>query len=344
VYGFPNDHLGVRDLLYLNLGNDRNGRARFREVGEKAGIDTRVEHGLGAVFTDIDGDGRLDLYVANDANPNRLYVSVPGRRNGLDFRLEERAQRFGLADPNAGMGIAAADYSGDGRTDLLVTNSHKQLHAVYRSDGARADGAGFVDARSDIAGAFDTSLAGWGASFVDLDLDGNLDLALANGSIPVEGLKKSAEPVQVFENLTAHDRPGQFADATRVVGLADAPRVIGRGLAAADYDNDGSIDIAVGSVGGKLMLLRNTGAKGNWLIVKPARFAPGTVVTAVLPNGRRLVQELKAGSSYASSEDPRAHFGLGREKTVSELIVRSPGGRERRLTDVKANQILDLSR
>ena len=342
--GFPNDHLGVRDLLYLNLGNDRNGRARFREVGEKAGIDTRVEHGLGAVFTDINDDGRLDLYVANDANPNRLYVSVPGRRNGLDFRLEERGARFGLADPNAGMGIAAADYSGDGRTDLLVTNSHKQLHAVFRSNAAKAARPPFDDARSDIAGAFDTTLAGWGASWVDLDLDGNLDLALANGSIPVESLKRSAEPVQVFENLTAHDRPGEFADATRVVGLADAPRVIGRGLAAADYDNDGSMDIAVGSVGGKLMLLRNTGAKGNWLIVKPARFAPGTVVTAVLPNGRRLVQELKAGSSYLSSEDPRAHFGLGREKEVSELIVRSPGGRERRLTDVQANQVLDLAR
>ena len=88
---------------------------------------------------------------------------------------------------------------------------------------------------------------------------------LANGSIPVAGLKASAEPVQVFENLTAHDRPGQFADATRAVGLAAAPRVIGRGLAAADYDNDGSMDIAVNSIGGKLMLLRNTGAKGNWL-------------------------------------------------------------------------------
>jgi len=342
--GFPNDHLGVRDLLYLNLGNDRNGHARFREVGKGAGIDTRVEHGLGAVFTDINNDGRLDLYVANDANPNRLYMNVSGNRNDLGFRLEERAVRFGLADPNAGMGIAAGDYSGDSRTDLLVTNSHKQLHAVFRSDGATSAGPAFSDARSDIAGAFDTTLAGWGASWVDLDLDGNLDLALANGSIPVEGLKKSAEPVQVFENLTAHDRPGQFADASHAVGLDAVPRVIGRGLAAADYDNNGSMDIAVGSIGGKLMLLRNTGARGNWLIVKPARLSPGTVVTAVLPNGRRLVQELKAGSSYLSSEDPRAHFGLGREKTVSELIIRSPGGREQRLTGVKANQVLELGR
>jgi len=296
------------------------------------------------VFTDINNDGRLDLYVANDANPNRLYLNVAGNRNGLGFRLEERAGPAGIADPNAGMGIAAADYSGDGRTDLLVTNSHKQLHAVFRSDVATAAGPAFSDARSDIAGAFDTSLAGWGASWVDLDLDGNLDLVLANGSIPVEGLRKSAEPVQVFENLTAHDRPGQFADATRAVGLGAAPRVIGRGLAAADYDNDGSMDIAVGSIGGKLMLLRNTGAKGNWLIVEPARLAPGTVVTAVLPDGRRLVQELKAGSSYLSSEDPRAHFGLGKAKSVQELIVRYPGGRETRLSAVEANQVLTVGR
>jgi hypothetical protein len=342
--GFPNNHRGVRDLLYLNMGNDRNGRARFREVGEAAGIDTRVEHGLGVVFADVDNDGRLDLYVANDADPNRLYLNVPDGRSGLGFRLEERAGRSGIADPNAGMGIAAADYSGDGRTDLLVTNSHKQLHAVFRSDATVGGAASFDDARADIAGAFDTSLAGWGASWVDLDLDGNLDLVLANGSIPVLGLKTSAEPVQVFENLTGHDRPGQFADATRAVGLTGAPSVIGRGLAAADYDNNGSMDVAVGSIGGKLMLLRNTGARGNWLIVKPARFAPGTVVTAVLPDGRRLVQELRAGGSYLSSEDPRAHFGLGRETTVSELTVRYPGGREMRVDDVQANQVVTVGR
>ena len=103
--GFPNDHLGVRDLLYLNPGNDRNGRARFREVGEQAGIDTRVEHGLGAVFTDINGDGRLDLYVANDANPNRLYLNVPrrreGRSDGLDFgsRRAPRARALPTRTP-----------------------------------------------------------------------------------------------------------------------------------------------------------------------------------------------------------------------------------------------------
>ena len=173
------------------------------------------------------------------------------------------------------MGIAAADYSGDGRPDLLVTNSHKQLHGVFRSEPAAGSTPAFSDARSDIAPAFDTSLAGWGASWVDLDNDTNLDLVLANGAIPVTGLGKSAEPVQVFENLTGHDHPGEFAAATDTVGLDAAPLVNGRGLAAADFDNDGNVDLAVNTIGGKLMLLRNTGANGNWLEVKLGRFAPG---------------------------------------------------------------------
>jgi len=347
--GFPNTYAGVRDLLYLNTGNDRNGRATFREVGEKARIDVgKPEHGLGAVFTDVNGDGRLDLYVANDANPNRLYENIawPGGAKadplGLGFRLEERASQAGIADPNAGMGIAAADYSGDGRPDLFVTNSHKQLHAVFRSEPTAGGKRPFSDARSDIAPAFDTSLAGWGSSWVDLDNDTNLDLVLANGAVPVTGLARSAEPVQAFENLTGHGHPGQFAAASSAVGLNEAPRVIGRGLAAADFDNDGNVDIAVNSIGGKLMLLRSSGAKGNWLEVKLGTFAPGAVVTAVLPDGRRLVQELHAGSSYLSSEDPRAHFGLGRTTTVRELIIRYPGGSETRLTEVAANQVLLL--
>ena len=219
--GFPNNYQGVRDLLYLNTGNDANGHARFREVGEKARIDSGApEHGLGAVFMDANGDGRPDLYVANDANPNRLYLNVPwqgwrcGRparasASGSESAAERRPRR-----PERGMGIAAGDYSGDGRPDLLVTNSHKQLHAVFRSAPPVDGRPAFTDARADIASAFDTSLAGWGVSWVDLDNDTNLDLVIANGAIPVVGLEQSAQPVQAFENLTAHDHPGEFAAAT----------------------------------------------------------------------------------------------------------------------------------
>ena len=125
----------VRDRLYLNIGPDWRGRSRFREVAQQAGIEASVvDHGLGSAFTDVNGDGRIDLYVANDLDPNRLYLNVP-TSNGLGFRFEERGAEAGVADRNAGMGVAAADYSGDGRPDLFVTNSHRQLHGVFESRG-----------------------------------------------------------------------------------------------------------------------------------------------------------------------------------------------------------------
>ena len=133
--GFPANHRGVPDLLYLNEG----GR-RFREVGAQAGLEPRhVDHGLGAVFLDANRDGRLDLYVANDLDPNRLYLNVakPNDPRGLGFRFVERGRSLGVDDPNAGMGVAVGDFSGDGLEDLLVTNSRGQLHAAYEGSRER---------------------------------------------------------------------------------------------------------------------------------------------------------------------------------------------------------------
>src|SRR5712692_4453406 len=130
--GFPLNYQAFRDLLYLNEGPGAHGHSRFREVALHAGIErVHVDHSLGAVFTDVNGDGRPDLYVANDLDPNRLYLNVPGGPLGFHF-VEEGRQR-GVADRNAGMGIAAQDYSGDGRLDLFVTNSRTQGHAAFRS-------------------------------------------------------------------------------------------------------------------------------------------------------------------------------------------------------------------
>jgi hypothetical protein len=134
---------------------------------------------------------------------------------------------------------------------------------------------------------------------------------------------------------------GEFANVTSLVGLdRTGERTNGRGLAVADVDNDGHMDVAINSVGGRLMLLRSTGGSGHWLEVKLPRFAPGAVVTAVLPNGRRLVREVLAGSSYLSSDDPRVHFGLGAANRVTQLIVRYPGGKTTRLTRVAADRIV----
>jgi hypothetical protein len=338
IAGFPSNFRGVRDLLYLNEGDDEHGRARFREVGVAAGLEAAgFRHGLGALFTDYNGDGRPDLYVADDEDPNQLYENVrwPGGAaadpEGLGFRFEERGAAEGVADPYAGMGIASGDFDGDGRLDLFVTNSRREPYAVLRR---RSGSSGFREGRAAFRSAYAGS-AGWGASWADLALDGRPDLVLASGDIPITSLAADAAPIRVLSD----QRSRRFANVG-VPGLAATPSLNGRGLAAADYDNNGTVDIAVGSAGGRLVLLRNTGGAGHWLEVKLAGFAPGAVATVVLPGGRKLVQELHAGSSYLSSEDPRLHFGLGDAAKVSSLVVRFPGGGERRLSGVRADQVV----
>jgi hypothetical protein len=330
--GFPNTYRGRRDLLFLNQG-DRT----FREVGVEAGLEAaRFEYGLGVMLADLDRDGDLDAYVANDAKPNRLYENVPWPGGaeadpaGLGFRFEERAAAAGVADPNSGMGVAAADYDGDGRSDLFVTNARRQVHAVYRSRPPDAQEPSFDDVRSDLGPAFSGS-TGWGVSWADLDLDADLDLVVANGDVPVTDLAADAQRVEAFLN-----RRGRYDE----LGLGRLRPLNARGSAAADYDNDGDVDVAVACVGGRLALLENTGTTGNWLEVQLDGFHPGAEVTAALPDGRRLRRQVLAGSSYLSSEDPRSHFGLGGAREVREVVVRWPGGEETRVREVRANRLL----
>jgi Na+-translocating ferredoxin:NAD+ oxidoreductase RnfD subunit len=323
--GFPRNYPGVRDELFLNEGH-----RHFREAGVRAGLDPApYDHSLGAVFADVNGDGRPDLYVANDEDPNRLYLNEPG--GPLGFHFVDTAQASKVADTAAGMGIAAADTNGDGRPDLFVSNSRRQTEAAYESSGSSYSSVGAAFTRA-LGGTF----AGWGDSWIDLRNSGKLDLVVASGAIPVTNLAKDAGPVRVL----AQNEDGHFVPAN----LLERLRTNGRGLAAADYDNDGRVDIAINSIGGPLLLLRNESAAGNWLEVNVRPFSPGAVVTAVLGDGRRFVRQVQAGSSYLSSEDPRIHFGLGSAKTVAELTVRYPDGSVQRLANVQADRILSVTR
>ena len=339
--GFPTNLVGVRDLLYLNEGNGANGRARFREVGVQAGLEASgFSHGLGATFLDVNGDGRPDLYVANDEDPNQLYVNVPwpgGAKAdpaGLGFRFENRAAASGVADPYAGMGIAVNGAAG-GPVDLFVTNSRHEPSAAFASTTASS----FSNARPDFDPALGADFVGWGDSFIDLRNSGSSDLVLATGGIPVTSLQKDAGQVKVIAPLSGKSG-ASYGTAPGVVpsGL----RVNGRGLAAADVDNDGRMEIAVNSIGGKLLLLKPTGPVGHWLDVKLSRFAPGAVVTLTLENGRTISQEVRSGSSYLSSEDGRVHFGLGGATGAARLTVRYPWGGESVLRDVRADRIVDV--
>jgi ASPIC and UnbV/FG-GAP-like repeat len=338
--GFPNTHAGRRDLLFLNEG----GR-RFREVGREAGLEVAgFGYGLGVVLADFERDGDLDVHIANDTNPNRLYENVawPSGADadplGLGFRFEERAAAAGVADPGAGMGVAVADWDGDGRSDLFVSNSRRQGHALYRSRKPDRNDPSFSDLRADAGVDLERS-TGWGASWADFDHDTDLDLMLVNGYIPVTDLRHDAERVQVFRNLLAEGRAGRFEE---VAAARAAGRMVARGSAAADYDNDGDLDVAVLALGRPLVLLENRGAGASWLEVALEGSPPGAEVTVTLPDGRELRRELAAGSSYLSSEDPRLHFGLGDATSVRELHVRWPDGEETVHDDVEANQLVEL--
>jgi hypothetical protein len=347
--GFPNTHTGVRDLLYLSNGRSRSGRTTFREVGRQAGLEVvNFEYGLGVVLGDLDGDGDLDAYVANDTKPNRLYQNVrwpggaPADPAGIGFRFDEMAARAGVADPNAGMGLAEGDFDGDGRSDLFVTNARGQVHAAYQSREPEVVDPSFTDVRRDLGPDLSSS-TGWGVSWADLDLDTDLDLLFVNGDIPVVDLVADAEPMVALENLAAQGDAGRFEDRSAALGLAEVGPLPARGSAAADYDNDGDLDVAVTTIGGPLLLLESSGAAGHWLEVDLSEFAPGAVVTAELPDGRRLVRQAQAGGSYLSSEDPRLHFGLGSATEVAELVVTWPGGDQTVLHDVDADRVVVAS-
>lgn len=343
VGAFPQDYFGQPDHLFLNQGIDpATGLAAFAEVTEMAGL-THEERGLGALFSDFDNDGDLDLYIANDGQPNRLYQWEPAD-NALGFRFVDMTDPAAVGDAGSGMGIAGGDWDGNGLLDMVVTNWEAEQNAIYRNVMDDVGGMAFRYSTFRIGlQGLGMDMTGWGVHFADFDLDGDEDLLIVNGRVPVTNLESDPELVRFYSNQLANGRPGLFREWTQLVGLADVGPLLARGSAAADFDNDGDLDVAVNTIAGQLALLQNEQSGGNWLEVAAAGFYPGVRVTAVLPDGRQLVREYHAGSSYAASEDTRLHFGLGEFTQVDQLIVRWPDGVEKTLKAVSANQVVVVS-
>lgn len=324
---FPQDYYGLQDHLYRNLGD-----GTFVDIAVEAGLAER-KRGLGAVFTDLDLDGDLDLYVANDGHPNRLY------HNQGDGTFIEISYAAGVNDRGSGMGVSAGDYNGDGWFDLVITNFDKEYNALYQHQALPDDlSFTYTTFRMGLAG-FGQEQTGWGVAWLDLDLDSDLDLVTVQGKVPIKNLHDDAEAIRFYSN----QGDGKFRDNSRAIGLPEVGPRLARGLAVADYDHDGDLDLAITSIGQPLTLLQTTGASGNWLMVSLDTFAPGTRLKATLPQGHVLVRELHAGDSYLSSSDPRFHLGLGQAEEITRLEIIWPNGATSLYEHVSVNQILPVS-
>jgi hypothetical protein len=339
AYCRPDVFQGLPELLYLN-----NGDGTFTDATQRAGVAGPGGKGLGVVAGDIDDDGRPDLFVANDLTPNFLY------RNQGGGTFKETALLSGVAVAadgrvRAGMGADLADYDGDGRLDLVVTNFEFEAHGLFRNLG----GGLFADAGYESGVAVATlPFLGFGAVFLDADNDADLDLAIANGHVldNPEAFRASARHGQ-RNLLLINDGKGRFRDAGSAAGAGFALEKVSRALASGDVDNDGDLDLLIVNNGQTADLLRNQASGTASLEVRLVgvtsnRDGVGARVRAT-SGGRVQVREVKAGSSYLSQSDLRVHFGLGRATQVERLDVQWPGGRVEAIGVVPAGQIVTIT-
>ena len=320
---FPQDFLGLGDHLYLN---DGEGDFHFTEVTRDAGLDLD-ERALGALFSDLDGDGDLDLSIANDGQPNRLYRNETAEAGGAVL-FTDATETAGVGDSGSGMGMAGGDYDADGRFDFIVTNWEAELNAVYRNRSTTdAMAFDYMTYRIGLTGLGNNKTA-WGVAWGDFDNDTDLDFAIAHGRVPVTDLVTDPELVRLYGNMLAEGTPDRFGDWTTIVGLDAVGPLLARGSAVADFDNDGDLDVAVNTIGGDAVLLRNDRPPGRSLTVELTGFHPGAVVTVALADGTTMQREWHAGSSYLAGEDPRFHFGIGDADGAETVTVRWPDGSE----------------
>jgi enediyne biosynthesis protein E4 len=311
---------GAADLFFENRGD-----GTFAEATEARGLaDAARAYGFGVVATDYDDDGWTDLYVANDSNPNFLYHNKGGGRfenvaleAGVALSAEGRAQ--------AGMGVDAGDYDGDGQMDLVVTNFAHDSNTLHRNLGHGV----FVDTTQEAGlGAPTFVRMGWGTAFLDADLDGALDLFFANGHIypQVDEFPTLQETYRQKSQLFLGDGR-MFRDVSDTAGSGlQVPRS-SRGLAVGDLDNDGAPDLVLSNVDDVPTMLANRQHTGHhWVGIEvrqpgPNPFAIGARVE-VAAGGRRQVREVRSGGSYLSQSDLRALFGLGDTAGPVEVKVR----------------------
>ena len=319
-----------------------NGDGTFSDVSKKSKIADRAGKEFGAVATDINNDGWMDLFVANDTVENFLFL------NKKDGTFDEIGLPAGVAfsdsgTPRSGMGVDAVDYNGDGWQDLFVANIDQELFSLYNNQKDTT----FTD---DAAGDISTTtrlLSGWGLKFLDYDNDGDPDLFLANGHpddmVEMQASKvKYAEPLVLFENVN-----GKYKNVSAQSGAIFAKDFPARGMSVGDVDNDGDLDLLVINNGAPPLLLKNNGeSKNNWIglnlaATKSNAGAVGAIIIWTAGGVKR--QRLKtSGGSYLASHDPREILGVGQAAKIESIEIKWPSGKIDKLTDVPLNTYIKI--
>ncbi|WP_373694147.1 CRTAC1 family protein [Edaphobacter paludis] len=338
----PRGLKGEPDHLFHN-----NGDGTFTDVSEKAGVsDKNAYYGLASAFIDVNDDGKPDLIVADDSTPNYLYIN----KGDGTFEDDSYASGYALNEngrETASMGIAIGDYRNNGLLDLYNTTFSDDYNPLYRNDGD----ANFTDVSYQMGMAEPTiPFLGWGDAFLDFDNDGWKDIIIANGHVYPQvdhttwGTTWKQRPL-LFHNLEGK----KFEVEPAVEGTALASLYVGRGLAVGDLFNDGKQDVVINVLDGHPALLRNVSSDHHhWIEFKliggprSPRDAMGAKVF-VTANGMRQRDDIFSGGSFASTHDPRVHFGLGDSTKVDSVEVHWPSGAKEKFSIAKVDQIVTLT-
>jgi hypothetical protein len=340
AYCNPRSYGATTSWLFHN-----NGDGTFTDVSQASGIAEHRGKSLGVVATDINNDGRLDLFVANDTVADFLFAN---RGNG---RFEELAEPAGVAysaegRPRGGMGVDSADYNQDGWMDLFVTNLDREMFSLYQN---HRDETFEDDASGNGIGAATRLMSGWGLKFFDYDNDGNLDLFLVNGE--PDDLVALADPrVSYREPLMLLRNTGAgFKNVSGDAGPVFGRPMAARGLALGDFDNDGAVDVLISNNNGPPLLLRNNaGAQNHWLglklVGKKANIdAVGARVSYQAGDMKRSRMKV-GGGSYLSSHDPRMVLGIGKRTQIDwlEITWPQPSGLIQRFTGLPIDRYVTI--